>query len=149
MTDPGAVASFRAVNRPTVLLAAVAVSLAACAGGEERAQPPRPAPPVLAGVPVFPFSVILDTTATEEAARATLIVAQIPDSVAAFYRRRLTAEGWRILSDMAADSGVTIYAQRQGPPLWIQIRPGRRPRTTVYSLIGAANAPAPSGDTAR
>jgi len=142
-------ASFRAVSKPTLLLAALALSLSACLGGEEDQPPAERTPPVLARVPIVPGSQLRDTAGTREAARATLLVGQPPDSVAAFYRRRLTAEGWRIMSDMNDGGGVVLYAQREGPPLWVQIRPGPASGTTMYALIGAMPEPPQPRDSVR
>jgi hypothetical protein len=132
------------VKTPIVFLAALA--LAACSGGENAAQDEAAVrtPPVLAGVPIIDGSQVVDTSGTSEAARATLLVPMPPDSVAAFYRRRLAAEGWRIVGDVADAGGVDLYAERNGPPLWVHIRPGQQPNTTLCALIGAIERP-PAG----
>jgi len=137
------------VKTPIVLLAAFA--LAACSGGENAAQdePAVRTPPVLAGVPIIEGSRIVDTSGTREAARITLLIPMPSDSVAAFYRRRLLAGGWRIVGDVADADGVDLYAERSGPPLWVHIRPGPQPNTTLYALIGAIGAPPAQGDSAR
>jgi hypothetical protein len=143
------VARFRGVKTPIVFLAALA--LAACSGGENTGQDEAAVrtPPVLAGVPVIEGSRIVDTAGTREAARVTLLVPMPPDSVAAFYRRRLAAEGWRIVGDVADSGGVDLYAERSGPPLWVHVRPGPQPNTTLYALIGAIGVPLAGGDSAR
>ena len=137
------------MKTPIVLLAALA--LAACSGGENAGQDEAAVrtPPVLAGVPVIEGSQIVDTSGTREAARVTLLIPMPSDSVAAFYRRRLAAEGWRIVGDVADSGGVDLYAERSGPPLWVHIRPGPQPNTTLYALIGAIGGPPAGGDSAR
>ena len=129
----------------------VALALAACSGGDNAGQDEAAVrtPPVLAGVPVIEGSQIVDTSGTQEAARVTLLVPMPSDSVAAFYRRWLAAEGWRIVSDVVDAGGVNLYAERSGPPLWVHIRPGPQPNTTLYALIGAIGGPPAGGDSAR
>jgi len=137
------------VKTPIVFLAALA--LAACSGGDNAGQDEAAVrtPPVLAGVPIIEGSQVVDTAGTREAARVTLLILLPSDSVAAFYRSRLAAEGWRIVGDVADSGGVDLYAERSGPPLWVHIRPGPRPNTTLYALIGAIGGPPAGGDSAR
>lgn len=145
-------ASFRPVKTPLViaLCAALALALSACTG-DDAAQDSAPArtPPVLTGVPVIEGSQVVDTAGTAEAARMTLEIPMPPESVAAFYRRRLAADGWRLRGDVPDAGGVDLYAERHGPPLWVHIRPGQRPGTTQYALIGALASAPPGGDTVR
>jgi hypothetical protein len=75
------------------------------------------------------------------------VVQQGPDSVAAAYRRYLTANGWRIVGDVSDQGGTDLYVERQGPPLWIQIRPGEN-GATRYILIGALGRSVPAPDSA-
>ena len=153
MTPSVGGASFRPVKTPIILCAALVCALSACTGGGEQAGEAGgnvPTPPVLVGVPVLQGSQLVDTVATGEAARAVLLVAVSPDSVTAFYRRLLPAEGWRIVGDVRSDSGgVDLYAERDGPPLWIQVRRGGTPDSTRYVLIGAVRAAGLRGDTVR
>jgi hypothetical protein len=149
LTARTTVVRFRGVKTPIVFLAAFA--LAACSGGENAGQDEAAVrtPPVLAGVPVIEGSQIVDTSGTSEAARVTLLVPLPSDSVAAFYRRRLVTAGWRIVGDVADAGGVDLYAERSGPPLWVHIRPGPQPNTTLCALIGAIGSPPAGADSAR
>lgn len=137
----------------TPLALALCAALAAgCSGGREAAQedaPPARTPPVLAGVPIFPSFELVDTAGTADAARVTLRIAAPPDSVMAFYRRELSKGGWRISSEVPDSGGVDFYAERDGPPLWVQIRPGLPPGTTRLSLIGAVRSAPPAPDSLR
>ncbi len=145
-------ASFHLVKTPLViaLCAALALSLSACTGDDAAPESaPARTPPVLTGVPVIEGSQVVDTVGTSEAARMTLDIPMPPESVAAFYRRRLTADGWRLQGDVPDAGGVDLYAERNGPPLWVHIRPGRIPGTTQYALIGALASAPPGGDTVR
>ena len=135
----------------TPLMLVLCATLAAgCTGEREESATPVRTPPVLAGVPVFPGSEVVDTAGTAEAARATVLIPASPDSVAAFYRRELASQGWRIVGDVPQGGGTDIHAERSGPPLWVQIRPGSQAGTTLCSLIGAVGgATAGPGDSLR
>jgi hypothetical protein len=137
------------VKTPLVLVLCAGLA-AGCAGGDDpRPEPPVRTPPVLAGVPVFPGTQVVDTAGTSDAARATVFIPAPPDTVAAFYRNELRRAGWRIVGDRPDSGGVDLFAERDGPPLWVQIRPGPEIGTTRASLIGAVGAPAPRVDSVR
>jgi hypothetical protein len=119
------------------------VLLAACAAKKEQAATPD----VLSGVPILEGSQLLERSGTAEAARMAFFVRQHPDSVAVSYRRFLAATGWRIVGDVSDQGGTDLYVERQGPPLWIQIRPAER-GFTRYTLIGAIGRPAAKTDSA-
>jgi hypothetical protein len=137
--------------KTTLVLALCAALAAGCSGGEEADQqesPPALTPPVLAGVPIFPGAEVVDTAGTSDAARITVYIVARPDSVAAFYRRELSTLGWRISSEVPDSGGVDFYAERDGPPLWVQIRPAL-PYGTRMSLIGAVRIAPPAPDPVR
>ncbi len=136
------------------LLACLAVACkgresGAAAGGEPGAQaeaPPsasdsRTAPMVsplrvLRDVPILEGSDEVERSGTPEALQLVFLVPLSRDSVAAAYRRVLRQRGWRIKGD-ATDSGVVqLYAERNGPPLWIRIRDAG-PGAAQYTIIGA------------
>jgi hypothetical protein len=144
LTAHGAVARFRAVKTPLLLSAATLVLMAACVAKDDTGKPAR-TPAVLAGVPIPDVAQVLDTTGTADAAQVVLAIAWPPDSVAAFYRRELPKLGFRIVSDVPDSAGIDLLAQRNGPPLWIRVRPGRRTGTTEYTLIGAVGGAAGMG----
>ena len=123
---------------------AALVLLVACTAKKERAVA---TPNVLSGVPILANSQILDSSGTAEAEQAVLFVQLTPDSVAGIYRRYLVANGWRVVGDVADQAGIDLYAERQGPPLWIRIRPAGK-GFTRYTLIGALGRSAAKPDSA-
>jgi len=128
---------------PAVALGVLALVACAKKDGDEKVAR---TPPVLAGVPIVPGSQVVDSSGTSDAARLVVLVGQPVDSVSAFYRRELAKAGWRLVSDVPDSAGTDLLAQRDGPPLWVQIRPGPSPQTTRYTIIGAVGkAPAPAG----
>ena len=123
---------------------AALVLLVACTAKKEQAVA---TPNVLSGVPILANSQILDSSGTAEAEQAVLFVQLTPDSVAGIYRRYLVANGWRVVGDVADQAGIDLYAERQGPPLWIRIRPAGK-GFTRYTLIGALGRSAAKPDSA-
>ena len=118
--------------------------LVACVAKEEKDVP---TPDVLAGVAIIAGSQLLEQSGTAEAARMVFFVQQVPDSVAASYRRYLPAGGWRVVGDVSDAGGTDLYLEREGPPLWIQIRPAEG-GFTRYTLIGALGRSAAKPDSA-
>jgi len=60
------------------------------------------------------------------------------DRVAAWYREALPLNGWELKNEgKDKDGGVTIYAEKEGRPLWLTLRPNVGGAGTTYTLIGA------------
>lgn len=117
-------------------VALAALALTACS--EREPEQERPAENVLRGVAVFPLSTLRSTTGTNEALQSTFITIYPSDTVAAWYRRTLNTQGWRIVGDLKDPAGqITLHAQRDGPPLWIMIKSRAPLQGTEYTLIGA------------
>jgi hypothetical protein len=123
---------------------AALVLLAACVAKKEESAA---RPDVLFGVPALVGSQLLDTSGTAEAARVAFSVPMPPDTVAAAYRRYLPAHGWRLVGDVSDQGGTDLYFEREGPPLWIQVRPDGEGRSR-YTLVGAVGKAAPNPDSA-
>jgi hypothetical protein len=144
LTAPGAVARFLPVKTPLLLVAATLVAIVACVAKDDTHQPVR-TPLVLAGVPIPDVARVVDTVGTADAVRVVLTIAWPPDSVAAFYRRELPKAGFRIVGDLADSTRIDLYAQREGPPLWVQVRPARQGNGSEYTIIGAVGGAAGQG----
>ncbi len=113
------------------------VLVSAC---EEEVQPDLDAVArtVLRGVPIVPLSTVLSSSGTESAMQSRMFTPFDTDSVATWYRRELTARGWQIVGDMkSADGSINLHASRDGPPLWIILRPYEGRPGTEYTIIGA------------
>lgn len=134
------------MKTPRSVVALLGVALAACSvkeGAREAAREAAPPPPVLAGVPFPATARLTDTTRTADALRAQFFVGMSVDSLAAYYRRELPKAGFRIVGDVTDGPRVDMYAQRDGPPLWVQMQPARDSGITQFTIIGAAaGAPA-------
>lgn len=134
------------MKTPLLLAAAALLALAACVAKDDAGKPVR-TPPVLAGVPIPNFAVVVDTVSTGDAAQVVLAIAWPPESVAAFYRRELPKAGFRVVGDLTDSARTDLYAQRSGPPLWVQVRHGRRPNTSEFTIIGAVGGAKGTGDS--
>ena len=118
-------------------------ALAACSSADRKAPPPL-RPNWLFSIPTFPSVTIVDTTGTADAQHVVIRVPQPFAAVTAFYRSKLPQAGWRITSDLADSIHATLYLERGGMPLWLQID-AQGPETLVAftATAGGSNAPAP------
>lgn len=125
--------------------ALLAAAAAACAKAD-RKPPQATRPNWLIDVPYIAQSQLLDTTGTPDAQHVVLLSPGPIDSVAAFYRTGLPGMGWRILSDVSDSIHVSLYAERGGLPMWIQIEAqGPQSRISFTAASGTAAPPAPKG----
>jgi hypothetical protein len=61
-----------------------------------------------------------------------------PDQIAAYYREVLSKAPWRLVSDAREqDGGIALYAEQDGPPLWVTIRKAEGASGTFVDLAGA------------
>ena len=62
--------------------------------------------------------------------------------MAAYYRVVLSRGVWSLVGDTrTADGSIALYAERDGPPLWVTIRPDSASSGSVLSLGGAVTRP--------
>ncbi len=127
------------MKTPILLVAALGAALAGCIA-KEADSAGGPPPQVFRGVPFPREARLVDTTTTADAVRAVLAVDAPSSLVLAFYRRELPKAGFHILADPGDSAEADLYAQRDGPPLWVQVRRGTRPGTAQFTLIGAVGA---------
>ena len=126
--------------RPVVLFA-VATALAAGVGAKKKA-PVAQRPNWLIDVPDLAQSRLLDSTGSPDAQHIVILSPAPLDSVAAFYRHRLPSMGWMIMGDSHDSAQATLYLERGGAPMWIQIL-AQGPESRV-SFTAASGAPRPA-----
>ena len=125
------------------LLVLLATWSAACTRPEKK-TPETARPNWLAGVPTVAQSTVEDTTGAPDVQHVVLLSPEPLDSVAAFYRTRLPPAGWRVVSDVGDSVRVSLYLERNGLPLWIQLD-AEGPDTRVsFTAAGAAGQPQPA-----
>jgi len=132
-------------------LALALLALGACGRDRVPATPPPPPPAraqVVRDVPKVARSVLVDTTGAADAEQVRYSVSAPFDSVTAFYRTTLPAQGWMIMGDQSDSAQLDLYAQRGDTALWVHV--GKVSATaTEYRLIGSVSkgrrAPADTG----
>lgn len=123
----------------SVWIVAACLSLPAC--GSE--QPRNPKPPefteAFANLPLPPNAEFVSRTGGAGALQITLRSSDSAAQVTDYYRELLSAGGWRLVSDMKNPDGATsLYAEQDGPPLWVRIWPEKGHPGTMVQLTGAA-----------
>lgn len=131
-----------------LLVAALGAVLGGCVAKESDRAAGTPPPQLFKGVPFPREARVVDTTSTADAVRAVLRVDAPSELVLAFYRRELPKAGFHIIGDVGDSAEADLYAQRDGPPLWVQVRRGARPGTAQFTLIGAVGGRPARRDTA-
>jgi hypothetical protein len=131
--------------RPTLVpLIVCALTLACERPGESDEHARAVAARVFKGALAYPGSVVVSLGAGEDAAEIVLATAASPDTVVAWYQETFRMNGWTLRGASRAREGtVTLYAERDGRPLWVRLWSAGSGGTR-YSLIGAEVA-----DTAR
>jgi hypothetical protein len=106
--------------RLPVLLVLSLLGATACRKPVKRADISETIPLLL----VPPGGEVVSRTGSEDALQIRFHTRFGPDKVADFYRGVLSRPPWNLVSDQrTADSAIALYAERDGPPLWVTIRP--------------------------
>jgi hypothetical protein len=120
-----------------VLLCGAGLVLLAC-GSEPRATKEPPIQQVFPNLPLPPEPELVSRSGSEDALQLTVRTPSDIAKVAEYYRGVLSRGKWRLVSDVkSADGSTVLYAEQDGPPIWVRIwKPGDRPGTMVQ-LSGA------------
>lgn len=113
------------------------VLLAAC-GSEPRAPKPPDTFTVFPNLPLPPSSQFVSRAGSEDALQLRLLSSGSPDQVTEYYRDVLSQGKWRLVSDVKKpDGSVVLYAEQDGPPIWVRIWPTSDGAGTMVELAGA------------
>jgi hypothetical protein len=128
--------------RPLLALALGLLLPAAGCGQDD----PRPVPPsvaeAFAELPLPPNPSYLGRSGGEGALTISLRSGHPYEVVLDYYRKTLAVEPWRIRSDARdGGSGRVIYAEHDGRPLWVRLRP----EGTAWTLVELTGAVARRG----
>jgi hypothetical protein len=89
-------------------------------------------------LPLPPLSSVVSRAGSEDALQITFRSSLPPDSMAAYYRGVLSSGAWSLVGDTrTADGSIALYAERDGPPLWVSIRKDSTSSGSILSLGGA------------
>ena len=118
--------------KPLLLLSILA--LAACAE-------PRKGPKLsetIPNLPAPPNADVILREGGEDAIKIRFRSSLDPEQIATYYRTVLSKAPWRLVSDTKEpDGGVALYAEQDGPPLWVTIRKADGASGTFVDLAGA------------
>jgi hypothetical protein len=118
-------------------LSLAALVFAAC-GSEPRAPKPPEFNEAFSRLPLPPKPEFVSRAGGADALQITVRTPVDMVKVADYYRALLTQGEWRLVSDIKnADGSTALYAEQNGPPLWVRIwKSGDGPGTMVQ-LTGA------------
>jgi len=118
----------------------VCALLVAC-GSEPRAPKLPASVTVFPNLPLPPSAQFVSRSGNEETLQIRLLSAKKPDEITKYYRDFLKGKGWRLVSDVKRpDGSVMLYAEQDGPPIWIRIWPTSDGVGTMVELSGAVVA---------
>ena len=122
-----------------VVAALLVVATASCQESAEQVPVERPSGDVIQGAPLYQPAVLVTTRSSKETFERVFQSPSPRDSGAGWYRQQAAQREWDILGDVRmADGGISMTFERDGPGLWLLVRPGPDGEGTEFSLIGAA-----------
>jgi hypothetical protein len=124
----------RPMRNPLSVLAVTLLVVTACS---EPRKSPRLSE-ILPNLPAPPNSEVISREGGEDAIKVRFRSSLQPDQIAAYYREVLSKAPWRLVSDAREqDGGIALYAEQDGPPLWVTIRKAEGASGTFVDLAGA------------
>jgi hypothetical protein len=120
----------------------LAVSATLFSGCRDKAPEPPRLSEVMPNLPLPPLATVVSRAGSEDALQITFRSTLPPDSMAAYYRGVLTSGVWSLVGDTkTADGSIALYAERDGPPLWVTIRKDSTSAGSILSIGGAVVRP--------
>jgi len=117
-------------------------ALAACTDNGSKTVKVNEALPDL---PLPPSPSFVDRSAGPDALQITVRSPASKEEIAAYYREVFKIGGWRLVNDAKDAEGATVlFAQRNGPPLWVRIQSAADGNGTLVQLSGAVVSKADS-----
>jgi hypothetical protein len=104
--------------------------------------PPKPKAPdalaVFPNLPMPPEARVVSRAGGADALQLTLFSPAKADAVTEYYRSQLSVGKWRLVSDVKRpDGSVALYAEQDGPPLWVRVWPTSDGAGSMVELAGA------------
>src|SRR3954451_4337207 len=121
----------------TLILGSAGLLLVAC-----QSEPPAKKEPTVApALPTLPLPSspeLVSRSGSEDALQITVRTPRDVSEVTDYYRSVLSQGKWRLVSDTkSADGSAVLYAEQQGPPLWVRIWKDADRSGTMVQLTGA------------
>ena len=124
-----------------LLLSPFCVLVLACGSD---APPPAKSPDsftVFPNLPLPPGAKFVSQAGSSDALQITMFSPSEAKYVVAYYRRVLSNRPWRLVSDHKKPDGkVLLYAEQDGPPIWVSVWPTTDSAGTMVQLAGAVLA---------
>jgi hypothetical protein len=93
---------------------------------------------VFPNLPLPPEAKFVSRSGSADALQLTLFSPTKTEVVTQYYRDRLSGGKWRLVGDVKRpDGSVALYAEQDGPPLWVRIWPTSDRAGTMVELVGA------------
>src|SRR3954451_11027904 len=123
-----------------LLLCSAGLVLLACGSEPPAKKKPRVAQAVPT-LPLPPSPELVSRSGSEDALQITVRTPTDVAEVTEYYRTVLSQGKWRLVSDVkSADGSAVLYAEQQGPPLWVRIWKSGDKDGTMVQLTGAVAA---------
>ena len=108
------------------------------------AAPPAKSPDtftVFPNLPLPPGAKFVSRAGSSDALQITMFSPNEATYVVEYYRDVLSKGRWRLVSDQKKPDGkVILYAEQDGPPIWISVWPTTDSAGTMVQLAGAVLA---------
>jgi len=113
------------------------VVLLACGAESSNPKPPD-ALAVFPNLPLPPGARFISQAGSADALQITLFSPTPAEGVTEYYRKVLTRGKRRLIGDSKKPDGtIVLYAEQDGPPMWVRIRPAKDGAGTMVELAGA------------
>jgi hypothetical protein len=124
--------------RLTIVLVLMVMALLSACKAEPRTVKAPELGEAFTSLPLPPSPQFVSRAGGAGALQITVSTPASDTQVANYYRSLLSAGKWRLVSDMKNRDGVTaLYAEHDGPPLWVRIWPATDRPGTMVQLTGA------------
>jgi hypothetical protein len=124
---------------PTRIWAGMAIL--ALVGCKDKAPEMPKISQVFPKLPLPPNARVVSRSGGPDALQLTLMSPVKAKDVESYYRAMLSKNGWRLVNDMRdKDGSVVLFAEQDGPPLWVRIKSTDDSVATIVELAGAVVA---------
>jgi hypothetical protein len=116
----------------------VFAGLVLACGTESRAPKPPELGKAFPNLPLPPQPELISHTGGPDALQLTLRTPGEMNGILEYYRSILGTGNWRLVSDVKnRDGSVVLYAEQDGPPMWVRIWKPSGQAGTMIQLTGA------------